>query len=222
LDEHWFGSVVWDNFKESLLYVNNYCNKLYPSGPLPSGITKGSKLLEIREQLIAATLDMKTTASLTNAAKYRGVKVIDLCNEDASLASKKLAVNSEKFNLRWYPRSWLCFVLLGKPAETAALPRYNSMSVPEQYKGKHGAKPVVKVEAKSAGGSGAAPLISSSHALQNRLHTVIVEPVKLDAVTKLEKRIDNMKLRLSLGADCKEDLLLLTAEYEELLKADTS
>jgi hypothetical protein len=127
----YFGYLVYTSFQKSAQYVNNTCNRLYPD-PLPSGVTKDAKLWEIRAALIQDALQERTEDSVRNAKRYaknakKGPdKMKELGTEEAF--EKRLKVVHDKFNLRWYPTAWLCFVLLGRPSAQPH-PKFNSMTL---------------------------------------------------------------------------------------------
>jgi hypothetical protein len=135
----YFGSKVWEAHQRAKGMVNSHLNPHWkPSVLNRSGTSVSSVLLGIRKHVWNSTILPKAKACIDNSMKYTSKRLkegktvrypvlVDEANSKDQLVQEEVNRLTEKGFETWcYPREWLCFMLLGKPADINALKSYSS------------------------------------------------------------------------------------------------
>ena len=134
-----FGSKVWETHLSAKGFVNNHLNPHWKTAVLDkSGNNASAVYLGIRQHLWAQSIRDKAVKSVREREKYTAkllkegmspkTPVICRSEEDreAYILESVNKIEEAGFEADKYPKSWMSFVLLGKPADTRMLKSYSS------------------------------------------------------------------------------------------------
>ena len=127
LRECYFGFKVWEAYCEVKAMVNENLNAKFVSPKdLKAGQTERDMLQKIRKQLWPANCLKRAKQSVDNGMKNKlkngGFSVVITKEKPYSRwVEEKYARLMVEIDFKWFPKEWLAFIMLGKPAKYSQL-----------------------------------------------------------------------------------------------------
>ena len=131
MKKYFFGCKVHEACNDIKSVINNHLNKLYiEPHKLKSGRNETAMFQEVRKELWPGHCRKKAKDSVKGRMKptgKNGIASIIITNEksQADWEEEKYVQLMSRMDRKWFPKEWLAYIMVGKPAMWMILVIYN-------------------------------------------------------------------------------------------------